>query len=155
MVHTVCKKCPSCQKAKITNQKYGKLPPKEAESNPWDTLCVHLLIGPYKIRFKGKKDFKLWCLTMIDTGWFKMAEIPNETAAAVADIAERMWFTRYPLPQKITLDRGTEFLAKFAQMVQNDYGLKIKPITTQNPRANAIIERVQPMIGNIIWTFNI
>ncbi len=97
MVHKVCKKCSICQKAKVTNQKYGKLPPKEAESNPWDTLCVDL-IGPYKIRRKGKKDLVLWCLTMIDpvTGWFEMAQIPNKTAAEVADIAEKTWFTRYP-----------------------------------------------------------
>ena len=27
-VHNVCKKCPTCQRAKMTNQKYGKLPPK-------------------------------------------------------------------------------------------------------------------------------
>ena len=26
--HDVCKKCPTCQRAKTTNQKYGKLPPK-------------------------------------------------------------------------------------------------------------------------------
>jgi hypothetical protein len=56
---------------------------------------------------------------MIDpvTGWFEMAQIPNKTAAEVADIAEKTWFTRYPLPQRITLDRVTEFMAEFAQMV--------------------------------------
>ncbi len=156
MVHKVCKKCSICQKAKITNQKYGKLPPKEAESNPWDTLCVDL-IGPYKIKRKGKKDLVLWCLTMIDpvTGWFEMAQIANKTAAEVADIAEKTWFTRYPLPQRIVLDRGTEFMAEFGQMVRNDYGLKMKPITTRNPQANAIIERVHQTIGNIIRTFNV
>ena len=47
-VHDVCKKCPTCQREKMTNQKYGKLPPKQAETNPWDTLCVDL-IGPYMI----------------------------------------------------------------------------------------------------------
>ena len=47
-VHDVCKKCPTCQKSKKTNQKYGKLPPKQAETNPWYTLCVNL-IGPYTI----------------------------------------------------------------------------------------------------------
>jgi hypothetical protein len=46
-VHDICHKCESCQKSKVSNQKYGKLPPKEAEANPWDTLCVNL-IGPYK-----------------------------------------------------------------------------------------------------------
>jgi hypothetical protein len=156
MVIATCKKCLLCQKAKVTNQKYGKLPAKLAEENPWDTLCVDL-IGPYKIQRKNKKDLKLWCLTMIDpaTGWFEMEQIDNKTAAEVANICEMTWFTRYPLPQRITLDRGTEFMAEFAQMVKNDYGLKLKPITTRNPQANAIIERVHQTIGNIIRTFNV
>jgi hypothetical protein len=34
------------------------------------------------------------------------------------------------------------------------YGLKLKPITTRNPQANAIIERVHQTIGNIIRTFS-
>ena len=46
-------------------------------------------------------------------------------------------------------------MAEFAQMVRNDYRLKIKPITTCNPQANAIIERVHQTIGNIIRTFNV
>jgi hypothetical protein len=146
MVITTCKKCQLCQKAKLTNQKHSKLPVELAEENPWDTLCVDLA-GPHKIERKGKKHMKLWCLTMIDpaTGWFEMEQIFNKTAAEVADICETTWFTRYPLPQRITLDRldrGTEFMAEFAKMVKNDYGLKLKPITTRNPQANAIIERV-------------
>jgi transposase InsO family protein len=156
MVIDTCRKCELCQKAKPSNQKYGKLPAKLAEENPWDTLCVDL-IGPYKIRRKGKLDLVLWCLTMIDpaTGWFEMAQIPNKTAAEVANICELTWFTRYPLPQRLTLDRGTEFMAEFAKMAKDDYGLKLKPITTRNPQANAIIERVHQTIGNILRTFNV
>jgi hypothetical protein len=64
---------------------------------------------------------------MIDpaTGWFEMEQISNKTAAEVADICETTWFTRYLLPQRITLDRGTEFMAEFSKMVKNDYGLKL------------------------------
>ena len=140
-VHDVCKKCPTCQRAKRTNQKYGKLTPKQAETNPWDKLCVDL-IGPYTIPQKGKKLLKLWCLTIInpETGWFEMAQISSKTAAEIADITEKSWFTRYPLPQRIVFDSGTEFMAEFAKMCQNDYGLKRKPITTRKPQFNAIIE---------------
>ena len=46
--HDVCKKCPTFQRAKTTYQKYGKLPPKQAKTNPGDTLCVDL-ISTYKI----------------------------------------------------------------------------------------------------------
>ena len=63
---------------------------------------------------------------MIDTatGWFKMAQIPNKTAAEIADITEKTWFTCYPLPQRIVFDCGTKFMAEFAKMCHNDYGLK-------------------------------
>jgi hypothetical protein len=131
-----------CQRAKTTNQKYGKLPAKLAEENPWDTLCVDL-IGPYKIQRKRKTDIKLWYLPMIDpaTGWFEMEQFENKTAAEVANICETTWFTRYPLPQRITLDRGTKFTAEFARIVKNDNGLKSRrespSIEAQNSRQNS------------------
>ena len=56
------------------------------------------------------------------TGWFEMAQIPNKTAAEIADITEKTWFTCYPLPQRIMFDRGTEFMAEFSKMCKNDYG---------------------------------
>ena len=46
-------------------------------------------------------------------------------------------------------------MAGFAKMCQNDYGLKRKPITTSNPRSNAIVERIHQTIGNIIRTFDV
>ena len=132
-----------------------QLPPKQAETNPWDTLCVDL-IGPYTIPRKGKNPLKLWCLTMINpaTGWFEVAQIPNKTAAEIADITEKTWFTRYPLPQRILFDPGTKFMAESSKMCHNDYGLKRKPITTRNPQSNAIIKRIHQTIGKIIRTFD-
>ena len=46
---------------------------------------------------------------MIDpaTVWFDMAQIPNKTAAEIADITKKNWFTRYPLPLWIVFDSGT------------------------------------------------
>jgi hypothetical protein len=65
MVIATCHKCLLCQKkAKTTNQKYGKLPAKLAEENPWDTLCVDLL-GPYKIRRTGKSDLHDYGLKLL------------------------------------------------------------------------------------------
>ena len=94
---------------------------------------------------------------MIDpaTGWFEMEQIPNKTAAEIVDITEKTWFTRYPLPQRIVFDRGTEFMDEFSKMCHNDYGLKRKPITTRNPQSNAIIECIHQTIGNIIRTFDV
>ena len=52
-------------------------------------------------------------------------------------------------------DRGTKFMAEFAKICQNDYGLKRKPITTSNLRSNAIIERIHETVGNIIRTLDV
>ena len=131
--HDVCKKRPTFQRAKTTNQKYGKLPPKESETNLWDTLCVDL-IGLYTIPQKVKNPLKLWCLTMIDpaTGWFEMAQIPNKTAAEIADITEKTWFTHCPLPQRILFDCGTKFTFQAIVIVthlgklSHKFGIKIK-----------------------------
>ena len=94
---------------------------------------------------------------MIDpaTGWFKMAQIPNKMAAEISDITKKTWFTRYPLPQRIVFDRGTEFMAEFSKICQNYYVLKRKPITTRNPQSNATIKQIHQTIGNIICTFDV
>ena len=48
-----------------------------------------------------------------------MEQIPNKTAAEIAEITQKTWFTRYALPQHIMFDPGTEFMAEFAKMCQN------------------------------------
>ena len=146
------KACPSCQRNKRKIKKYGHLPPKEAESIPWDKMCIDL-IGPYKIRRKGKKDLVCRCVTMIDpaTGWFEIKEYDDKKSITVANIAEQEWFCRYPWPTQITYDRGSEFIGKdFQKMIKEEYGVTRKPITVQNPQANAIVEQIHQVIGNII-----
>jgi hypothetical protein len=154
-VHDTCTRCPTCQKCKVSHKKYGLLPAKKAEDQPWERLCVDL-IGPYTLKQqKGKKTLQLWCITMIDpaTGWFEMRELRDKAAITTANLVEQTWLTRYPIPQILTYDRGTEFMAEFAEMIENDYGIKRKGITVRNPQANAIIERIHQTIGNMIRTF--
>ena len=149
-----CKKCERCQITKRKTIKYGHVPEKEAETEPWDKLCVDL-IGPYKVpQPKGKAPITLWCLTMIDpaTGWFEIAAIENKTALEVANVAEMTWFCRYPWPTQIVFDRGTEFMGEFTKMAKRDYGLKTRPITARNPQANSMVERVHQTIGNMFRT---
>jgi hypothetical protein len=45
-------------------------------------------------------------------------------------------------------------MAEFAEMIENDYGIKRKGTTVQKPQANAILERVHQTIKNIIRTFS-
>ena len=149
--------CSTCQKNKRKHKKYGHLPPKEAEAQPWDKLCIDL-IGPYTIRRKGKDPLICKCVTMIDpaTGWFEIHQYDDKKSITVANIAEQEWFCRYPWPTQITFDRGSEFIGQdFQKMIKEDYGIKDKPITVRNPQANAIVERIHQVIANIIRTFEL
>ena len=123
--------CPTCQRNKRKVKKYGWLPPKEAEAIPWDRMCIDL-IGPYKIKRKGRKQLICKCVTMIDpaTGWFEIHQFDDKKSMTIANIAEQEWFARYPWPTQVTYDRGSEFIGKdFQKMIKNDYGVKGKPIT--------------------------
>eukprot|EP00957_Ditylum_brightwellii_P198261 15107429-Ditylum_brightwellii.AAC.1 len=89
---------------------------------------------------------------MIDpaTGWFKMAEIKTKRADVIANVMEQTWFNRYPMSTEVVLDRGTEFMAKFMEMIHRDYGVTKQPITTCNLQANGIVERIHQTIGNML-----
>ena len=156
-VHDICSKCPTCQKYKQTYKKYGHLPEKKAEGQPWQKLCVDL-IGPYNVEQKDKTTQTLRCVTMIDpaTGWFEMRKINDKQSYTVAQQVELAWLTRYPWPDEIIYDRGTEFLGDFAQMIKEDYPtIQQTPITTRNPQANGILERAHATLSNIIKTMDL
>jgi hypothetical protein len=105
-VIAICKKCKQCQLSKPKLRKLGKLPPKEPEVIPWETVCINL-IGHYTIG-KGKKETHLHCLTMINpaTGWFEISEVEDKTSAKIANLFEMLWINHYPWPQQVVMDCG-------------------------------------------------
>jgi transposase InsO family protein len=119
---------------------------------PWDRVCINL-IGPYQIGDEKKDNNSvLHCLTMIDpaTGWFKIAEIPAKTADVIINVFEQEWLTRYPYPIEVLMDRGTEFMGEVKKTLCQDYGARIKLITTRNPQANSMVEQSHQAIRNMI-----
>eukprot|EP00957_Ditylum_brightwellii_P137659 10494110-Ditylum_brightwellii.AAC.1 len=84
-----------------------------------------------------------------------MAEIKTKHADVIANIIEQTWFDQYPWPMEVVLYRGTEFMAKFTEMIQRDYGVTKRLITAQNPQANKIVERINQTIGNMLCTFQV
>eukprot|EP00957_Ditylum_brightwellii_P146502 11153970-Ditylum_brightwellii.AAC.1 len=75
-----------------------------------------------------------------------MAEIKTKCADVIAKVIEQTWFNQYTWPSKVVLDRGTEFMAEFTEMIQRDYGVTKHPITARNPQANGIVERINQTI---------
>ena len=47
--------------------------------------------------------------------------MPETRVDLVANEVELAYLSRYPLPNKITVDRGKDFLTEFKTMMANDY----------------------------------
>ena len=72
------------------------------DETTWNKLYVDL-IGPYKIRRKGKEPLILKYVTMIYpvTGWFEVMQYNNKEAMTIANLVETT-----------CLSRGSEFLGR-------------------------------------------
>ena len=171
-IERACKHCPTCQRSKGRKRKYGHLPAKEAVVDPWNTLHCDL-IGPITLKAEDGTEIDFMCLTMIDaaTGWFEIVELPNKwkeeknrktgkieeveiidkDSATVSHLLNKCWFSRYPRPQYLVCDNGSEFKLHLDYLCKQ-YSVKRKPTTSKNPQANAIIERVHAVFNDMLRT---
>ena len=171
------KHCKRCQLGKRRKRKYAALPPKQAVITPWQQVCVDL-IGPYTVTGKDKTCVEFMCMTMIDpaTGWFEVVELPtvavyreykkdreikyvedeilDRTSACISQLFNKTWLSRYPRPAEVVCDNGSEFKKDFAALLES-FSIKRKPTTIKNPQANAILERVHGVLGDMMRTSNI
>ena len=148
-------KCEQCQQSKILQSNYGQLAPRQVNIAPWQEVHVDtigpwgLKVGPYKLYFNA--------LTIIDpvTNLLEVICISNKESRHIAQVFENNWLARYPWPVRCVYDQGGEFIGlAFQQMLENN-GIDKVPITSMNPQANGIIERVHQSIGNVIRTMEL
>ena len=150
--------CPECQKNKKVQKKYGKLPPKDAEteSTPWERVNVDL-IGPLLVKTPSG-TFSFDALTMIDPAndWFEIKEIKSRTAEAVAAAFDNTWLSRYPRPKYLGFDNGGENKGLFKVMMEN-YGLKRKPqqLLIIPKEMGCVKEDVHAVLNDILRTFEL
>jgi transposase InsO family protein len=67
---------------------------------------------------------------------------------------DNTWLCRYPRPQYVGIDNGSEFKAEFQALCKN-FGLVPKTITSYNPQGNSMIERVHATLGNMLRAFEL
>ena len=78
----------------------------------------------------------------------------SRPSAAVSQVLNKLWLSRYPRSKYIIYDNGSEFKLHFKSLCDS-YGLKRKPTTIKNPQANAILERIHAVVANMIRTSGI
>ena len=134
------KHCDACQRAKRGQRGYGKVSPKDPETEPWKDVAVDLS-GPWKAKI-NHNIVNFFALTMIDvfTSWVEIIPIHVKTGQNIRDLIEQKWLRRYPRPSRIIFDAGSEFDNQWFYVLMRKWHIKPEPITIKNPRANAIIE---------------
>ena len=63
-------------------------------------------------------------------GWIEIRAVPSARVDLVANQLGLGWLTRYPLPNKVIVNRENEF----REMVINDYSITVNPITSRNTK---------------------
>jgi hypothetical protein len=133
------------------------MPPKIAESQPWEHSCVDM-IGPHQIRRKGKKALRLQAIAVIDpaTGWFEIIQSETKTADVGANKVKIAWLSRCPWPMRIACDHGSEFIGnEFQRLIEEEHDIEAKPSSKRNPQSDAILERIHQTIGDMLRTFEV
>ena len=136
-----------------------KLPTKEVEALPWDILLVDIIV-PYKIRIEFHDDpLILKSLTIIypATLWLEIVQYNEKQDAKIANLIEKTWLCRYPMPMIITYNRGNEFLVHELNIyiIETKYVTKSKCAIMVNPQANSILEIIHQVISNLVRTYDL
>jgi hypothetical protein len=173
-IQSLTKSWKTCQTNKKRKRKYGHLPSKTIITVPWRALCVDL-IGPYTLRGKDGTIIDFMALTMINpaTSWFEVVELPlvrrlktitvngkessiveeifDKISERIARLVNKKWLSRYPRFCYIIYDNGSEFKLNFEYLCET-YGIKHKTTTIKNPQANAILECLHQVLGQMLRT---
>ena len=122
---------------------------------PWETVCIDL-VGPYTVTDKFGNDRTLLAMTFVDpaTGWFEITEIPEKSSARISHIFNSTWLARYPRPKKSSLIMGMSS-RRISYLFSHDFAIKPTPTTIKNPQANAILERLHQVLGDMLRTKNL
>jgi transposase InsO family protein len=136
---------------KNVQQGHGDTAPGEASILPWSEVAVDT-IGPWTLEVATER-VTFYALTIIDlvTNLVEVVHLDNRTSQHTAVQFVNTWLARYPKPTSCVYDQGGEFIGYAFQSMLEQHNIQRRPITTKNPQANAICERMHQAICNNLW----
>jgi hypothetical protein len=85
------------------------------------------------------------------TNLVEVVRLDNRTSQHTAVQFINTWLARYPKPTSCVYDQGGEFIGYAFQSMLERHNIQRRPITTKNPQANAICERMHQPVCNSLW----
>jgi hypothetical protein len=160
-IDCLCSTCQVCQMTKKERKKYGLLPPKIAESDPWVMVCVDL-VGPFTIRTPAKNTLSacthndgsryqpLVCLKLLKP------QISQQHPSSICLITPGWHVTRDLNLFSLTMGANSNVSSNKC-VYKTIMALKQNKlqVTTIQPQANAIIERVHKVVNDMLRSFDL
>jgi hypothetical protein len=144
----------SCQKFKSSHKSYGKLQGTLPVDTPFRVVGIDFQ-GPFT--FDPDDDgspVQTYILTPICHASYALELIPlyasEITGEAISKAFDREWLCRYPRPEVVICDQGSQFLSHEFRELCDSYGIKLSPTTSYNPQGNSICERLHLTVNNAL-----
>lgn len=131
------KQCISCQKSKINI--HTKSPNVEIAIPQCRFEHIHMdIVGPLPVS-KGYK----YLLTIIDrtTRWPEAYPLRDITSETIVKTFIHNYISRFGIPLKITVDRGTQFTSFLFSKLSETLGIQKIHTSAYHPQSNGMIER--------------
>jgi hypothetical protein len=116
------------------------------------------MIGPWQVEFTSttvagrSTTEKIQVLTVIDkaTGWPEFLATRDKSSHHISLLFDSGWLCRYPRPNHVVFDNGTEFMGAEFQELLNSYGIKAVSTTVRNSKGNGVIEHVHLTMADML-----
>ncbi|ORD96436.1 YRD6 [Hepatospora eriocheir] len=108
LIEEVTQNCVECARNKVSGRSYGELKGFIAAEIPWQKVGIDIY-GPLN---HEENNYKFYVLSMIDvfSRYVEFAIVSDISSVTITKTFYNEWILRYPLPEIVISDRGTQFL---------------------------------------------
>ena len=143
--------CDLCQRTKAKRSKpQGLLSPNPIPTYPWQRITVDLITElPFSLGYDA--------IMMVVDRLTKMVRLIPTYTSLTSEGAARLYrdhvWKDFGLPESIISDRGTVFVSKFMEAVNNLLGIKTNVSTAYHPQTDGQTERVNQEVEQYLRIF--
>ena len=149
-VATVCQTCTGCAENKATAPRCGLLVGSIQSDNPLEKISTDLY-GPFNgHEYNLFQKVHFLTITDIFSLYSKVMLLESATSADVCALLETSWLVPLGAPRILLSDNGRQYTASIFADLCDKYDIKHTFSNPYNPTGNAISERINQCIGNML-----
>lgn len=149
-INQLVSECVKCQKGKVTV--YTKSPNIEIGIPKGRFEHIHMdIVGPLPVS-RGYR----YLLTIIDrtSRWPEVYPLRNINSDTIVKLFIQNYVSRFGVPLRITVDRGTQFTSSIFSKLTKMLGIEKIHTSAYHPQSNGMIERFHRQLKTSITTSN-